>query len=74
MMHRLCLLLMLTPIFANAQNRPTLPAVLTVRQALDIALVNSSTLREARANLGLTWNKPRGNTGRPVRHYCLRSA
>ncbi len=51
MMQRLCLLLMLTPILANAQNRPTLPAVLTLRQALDIALLNSSTLHEAQANL-----------------------
>src|SRR5215470_3322434 len=51
MMQRLCLLLMLTPILANAQNRPTLPELLTLRQALDIALANSSTLREAKANL-----------------------
>src|SRR5262249_23704677 len=48
---RWCLLLMLMPIFADAQNRPTIPADLSLRQALDIALVNSSTLREAQANL-----------------------
>jgi outer membrane protein TolC len=51
MMQRLCLLLMLTPIFANAQGRPVLPQDLTLRRALEIALVNSSTIREARANL-----------------------
>src|SRR5262245_15123920 len=50
-MQRLCLLFMLTPIFASAQVPTTLPAELTLRQALDIALVNSSILREARANL-----------------------
>jgi len=42
---------MLTPILATAQNRLTLPADLTVRQALEIALANSSILREAQANL-----------------------
>src|SRR5262249_10659801 len=51
MMLRLFLVLLLTATFATAQNRPTLPAELTLRQALDIALVNSSTLREALGNL-----------------------
>jgi outer membrane protein TolC len=51
MMQRLFLLLVLTPTFAIAQNRTTLPAELTLRQALDIALANSSTIREAQANL-----------------------
>jgi outer membrane protein len=51
MMQRLFLFLMLTSTFASAQNRPTLPADLTLRQALDIALANSTTLREAQANL-----------------------
>jgi len=51
MIQRLFLLLMLTPILATAQNRLTLPADLTVRQALEIALANSSILREAQANL-----------------------
>src|SRR5690349_1097263 len=44
-------LVVLFVVFATAQNRPTIPTELTLRQALDIALVNSSTLREARANL-----------------------
>jgi outer membrane protein len=35
----------------NAQVAQTLPMDLTLRQALDIALVNSSVLREAEANL-----------------------
>jgi outer membrane protein TolC len=51
MMQRLFLLVILTPILANAQNRSTLPADLSLRQALEIALANSSTLREAQANL-----------------------
>jgi outer membrane protein TolC len=54
MMQRLFLLVMLTPILANAQNRSALPADLTLRQALEIALANSSTLREAQANLEKT--------------------
>jgi outer membrane protein TolC len=54
MMQRLLLLLMLTPIFAIAQNRATLPVNLTLRQALEIALANSSILREAQANLEQT--------------------
>jgi outer membrane protein TolC len=53
-MQRLFLLVMLTPILANAQNRSALPADLTLRQALEIALANSSTLREAQANLEKT--------------------
>jgi len=51
MMQRLLLLAMLMPVIVNAQNRPTIPADLTLRQALDIALTNSSTLREAQGNL-----------------------
>jgi len=54
MMQRLFLLVILTPILANAQNRSTLPTDLTLRQALEIALANSSTLREAQANLEKT--------------------
>jgi outer membrane protein TolC len=54
MMQRLFLLVMLTPTLANAQNRSTLPVDLTLRQALEIALANSSTLREAQANLDKT--------------------
>ena len=54
MMQRLFLLVILTPILANAQNRSTLPADLSLRQALEIALANSSTLREAQANLEKT--------------------
>src|SRR5215510_15006608 len=51
MIQRVFLVLVLMATCAIAQNKTILPAVLTVRQALDIALVNSSTLREARANL-----------------------
>jgi outer membrane protein TolC len=36
---------------AAAQTRPSVPTQLTLAQALDIALSNSSTLREAQANL-----------------------
>ena len=54
MMQRLFLLVILTPTLANAQNRSTLPVDLTLRQALEIALANSSTLREAQANLDKT--------------------
>src|SRR5262245_40656336 len=54
MMQRLFLLVMLTPTLANAQNLSTLPANLTLRQALEIALANSSILREAQANLEQT--------------------
>jgi len=47
--------LVLVPLFAAtitmAQNRSTLPAILSLRQALEIAFMNSSTLREAQANL-----------------------
>ena len=39
---------------AMAQNRATLPADLTLIQALEIALANSTTLREAQANLQTT--------------------
>jgi outer membrane protein TolC len=51
MTQRLFLLIMLTATFARAQNRATLPADLSLRQALDIALANSTILREAQANL-----------------------
>jgi outer membrane protein TolC len=51
MTQRLFLVLVLTATFASAQNRSTLPADLTLRQALDIALTNSTILREAQANL-----------------------
>src|SRR5262245_30429865 len=51
LMVRLLFVIMLAATFAQAQNRRVLPANLTLRQALDIAFVNSSTLREARANL-----------------------
>src|SRR5262245_7079809 len=54
MMQRLFLFFMLTPILANAQNRATLPANLTLREALEIALANSTILREAQANLEQT--------------------
>src|SRR5215831_13342317 len=54
MMQRLFLLVILMPTLANAQNRSTLPADLSLRQALEIALANSSTLREAQANLEKT--------------------
>lgn len=46
------LLLAVTP--AMAQNRSTLPPDLTLTQALEIALTNSTTLREAQANLQRT--------------------
>jgi outer membrane protein TolC len=51
MMARLFFVMVLTATFARAQTRPTLPPNLTLRQALDIALQNSSTLQEAQANL-----------------------
>lgn len=54
MMHRVFLVLVLTATLARAQNRSTLPADLTLRQALDIALANSTVLREAQANLDRT--------------------
>src|SRR5215475_9168500 len=54
MMQRLFLLLVLMPAVATAQNRSVLPAELTLRQALEIALANSSLLREAQANLEQT--------------------
>jgi outer membrane protein len=50
-MIRLLLVLALSETFAHAQNRPVLPADLTLARALEIALVNSSTLRQAQANL-----------------------
>jgi outer membrane protein TolC len=51
MMQRLLLFLILMPTFLSAQNRATLPADLTLKQALEIAFLNNSVLREARANL-----------------------
>jgi outer membrane protein TolC len=54
MMKRFLLLLILAPTFATAQNRATLPAEVTLRQALEIALANSSILREAQASLEQT--------------------
>lgn len=50
-MTRLSLLLVLPATFAGAADRPNLPAELTVSQALNIALSNSITLREAEARL-----------------------
>jgi outer membrane protein TolC len=50
-MRPVLLALLLTPAFAGAQTRPNLPPNLTLRQAVDLALTNSSTLREAQANL-----------------------
>jgi hypothetical protein len=69
MMQRLLLLAMLMPVFVNAQNRPTIPADLTLRQALDIALTNSSTLREAQGNL----LRHPDNMSSRVLLYCLSS-
>jgi outer membrane protein TolC len=53
-MMRLLLLLVLTATFASAQGRPTLPPQLTLTQALEIALLNSTAIREAQANLDRT--------------------
>src|SRR5262249_29306973 len=50
-MVRVLLVVVMAASFAQAQNRPVLPANLTLRQALDIALLNSTTIREAQANL-----------------------
>ena len=50
-MIRLLLLVLLPVTLAAAQNQSTLPADLTLSQALEIALLNSSTLKEAQANL-----------------------
>src|SRR5262245_22140613 len=51
MVQRLFLFLILTATLAVAQNRSTLPSDLTLKEALEIALVNSTTLRDAQANL-----------------------
>src|SRR5262245_39191748 len=51
MMLRLFAAVILMANFAKAQTPQTLPAQLTLRQALDIALANSTTLREAQAHL-----------------------
>ena len=51
MILRVLVILVVTANLAKAQTAPTLPAVLTLRQALDIALTNSATLKEAQANL-----------------------
>jgi outer membrane protein TolC len=45
------LVLIRTATFARAQTRSTLPAELSLRQAVDIALVNSTVLKEAEARL-----------------------
>src|SRR6187551_3267658 len=37
--------------FATAADRPVIPAELTLKQALDIALANSTAIREAQAGL-----------------------
>jgi len=50
-MKRLFLVLLLSAGLAEAQNTTTLPADLTLTRALEIALVNSSTIRQARADL-----------------------
>jgi outer membrane protein TolC len=41
----------LTATFGHAQNRPVLPADLTLSRALEIAFLNSSTIRQAQAEL-----------------------
>jgi outer membrane protein len=46
--------LLLSATSAMAQNRSSFPADLTLTEALDIALTNSTTLREAQANLQRT--------------------
>jgi outer membrane protein TolC len=56
-MKRIVLLSLLTATAVMAQTPATLPADLTLRQALEIALKNSSTLREAEANLLRTSGK-----------------
>src|SRR5262245_57539171 len=43
MVKRLFVILALTATFAMAQNRPTLPSELSLRQALDIALVRHTS-------------------------------
>jgi outer membrane protein TolC len=48
---RLFLILVLSATPAEPQNRLTLPANLTLLRALEIALQNSSTLKDAQANL-----------------------
>lgn len=50
-MTRLFFILVLAVTAANAQTPKSLPAVLALSQAIDIALQNSSRLREAQANL-----------------------
>ena len=56
-MKRLVLLPLFAATVAMAQNPSTLPADLTLRQALEIAFMNSSILREAQANLERTSGK-----------------
>ena len=53
-MKRLFPVLLLAATSAMAQNRSPLPADLTLTQALEIALTNSTTLRDAQANLQRT--------------------
>jgi outer membrane protein TolC len=50
-MIRLLLVFMLGAATATAQNKAAIPADLTLKQALDIALANNSTLKEAQAEL-----------------------
>src|SRR5204862_246607 len=50
-MKRLLLVIVLAASTATAQNKATIPADLTLKQALDIALANNSTLKEAQAEL-----------------------
>ncbi len=51
MVQRVFLILVLNATVATAQNRPQLPPELSLRQAVEIALANSSTLQQAQANL-----------------------
>ena len=50
-MIRCCAVLLLAGMCAGAANQTDLPAQLSLSQALRIALTNSSTIREAMANL-----------------------
>jgi outer membrane protein len=50
-MMRLLLLALMAAVFAAAADQPTLPAELTLPQALDIALRNSTNIRTAMAQL-----------------------
>jgi len=48
---RKCALLLLTAVLITAADRPTLPANLTLNEALGIALTNSTVIRSAQAEL-----------------------